>query len=259
MFYEPPPTQADLHFRLFGIPVRIHPWFWVITALLGLQGASTPPLEFVAWVAVVLVSILVHELGHAFVQRYYGGRPRIVLHGMGGLAIAENHDRSTTAQVLISLAGPLAGFAFAIAVLFVVVLSGHGVALVIGKHLGASVGAITKPAAVPILGLHIVWQRFAATTPNYVLIDLLWVNLLWGMVNLLPIYPLDGGRIARELLLLGNPRQGIVFSLQLSLVAAGAMAVVGLVLWQSLFTSLVFGYLAFSSYQTLLAYRAQGW
>jgi stage IV sporulation protein FB len=261
MFFEPPPTQADLHFRLFGIPVRIHPWFWLITAFLGLQGTSTPPMEFVSWVLVVLVSILVHELGHAFMQRHYGGRPRIVLHGMGGLAIAEGHERSTTAQVLIALAGPLAGFAFAFAALVVVVLAGHGVALIVGRHLVASVGTIDSDnaLAVPIAGLHIVWQRFAATTPNYLLFDLLWVNLLWGLVNLLPIYPLDGGRIARELLLLGNPRQGIVLSLQLSMVAAGAMAVVGLVLWQSFFTAFLFGYLAYSSYQTLSAYRAQGW
>ena len=54
--------------------------------------------------------------------------------------------------------------------------------------------------------------------------DLLHVNILWGLVNLLPIYPLDGGQIARELFTLGNPRAGIIQSLQLSAGAAVLVA-----------------------------------
>jgi stage IV sporulation protein FB len=65
---EPPPTQADLHFRLFGIPVRVHPFFWVATLFLGMAGKTADPVNTLIWVAVVFVSILVHEFGHATIQ-----------------------------------------------------------------------------------------------------------------------------------------------------------------------------------------------
>ena len=68
--------------------------------------------------------------------------------------------------------------------------------------------------------------------PNEHLADLInnlfWICVLWGVVNLLPIYPLDGGQIAREILLKFNPRDGIRQSLMLSILAAGAMALFGL-------------------------------
>src|SRR6185295_15431809 len=73
---EPPPTQADIHFRLFGIPVRVHPFFWIVTLILGMGGfrsGPADPVETFVWVAVVFVSILVHELGRATMQRVYGG------------------------------------------------------------------------------------------------------------------------------------------------------------------------------------------
>ena len=73
---------------------------------------------------------------------------------------------------------------------------------------------------------------------------MLWVNVAWGLINLLPVYPLYGGRVAREVLTLRQPRQGIVWSYQLSVVAAGAMALYGAFAWQSLFIALMFGYLA---------------
>ncbi|NOZ40262.1 MAG: hypothetical protein GXP24_08560 [Planctomycetes bacterium] len=85
MLAEPPPTQADVHFRVLGIPVRVHPFFWIITLIIGMRGDSAPPAEVLSWIVAVFVSILIHELGHALVQRRFGGQPRIVLHGMGGL------------------------------------------------------------------------------------------------------------------------------------------------------------------------------
>ena len=97
---EPAPTQADLHFRLFGFPVRVHPFFWVVSLLLGMGGRDRPIRSNVLiWVAVVFVSILVHELGHAFMQRYYGGHPWITLYGFGGLASCNDCDRSPRSQI----------------------------------------------------------------------------------------------------------------------------------------------------------------
>ena len=83
MLAEPPPSQYDLHFSLFGFPVRVHPMFWLVTLMLGYQSGDAAAV--LTWIVAVFLSILVHELGHALVMRAYGLRPWIVLHGMGGL------------------------------------------------------------------------------------------------------------------------------------------------------------------------------
>jgi len=241
---EPPSSPYDLHFRVFGFPVRVHPWFWIIALLFGISGQSrADPVETIIWVGVVFVSILVHELGHAVLQRRYGGRPRIVLYGMGGLAIAEGSDPAPGPQILVALAGPLAGFLFAALVLAVIRIAGHEV------RFGAFPGWIGY--VIP------AWQPFDAPLTNKVILDLLWVNIFWGLINLLPIYPLDGGRVAREVMTLQQPRRGIIRSLWLSTIAAAAVAVWGLLSFGSLFIPLFFGYLAYSSYQTLRAYEQQ--
>ena len=84
MFGQVGETNLDLKFGLFGIPVRIHPLFWLIGILLGLDTLRAGPEFLMAWLLVLLVSILVHELGHASVAKYFGFRPHIVLHSLGG-------------------------------------------------------------------------------------------------------------------------------------------------------------------------------
>lgn len=254
---EPPPTQGDIHFRLAGMPVRIHPFFWVSTLIIGISGTGgqTPPAELFVWIIAVFVSILVHELGHAVVQRHYGGHPRIIMHGFGGLAVCSDCDRSTKSQIIISLAGPMAGFFFAAIVLLALRSFGHQGG--IGFEDGA---AIQARGLVPLtmLGATFYWEPFSTPAANLLVWNLLWINVLWGTVNLLPIYPLDGGQISREVCMLGRPRQGLTLSLQISMVAAGGMVLVGLS-WRSLLVPLFFAYLAYSSYRTLEAYRASQW
>jgi len=85
MLFEPPPdTRFDLRFSLAGIPIRVHPLFWIVAVLFGLSGGGL--LYLMIWVAVIFVSIVVHEIGHAVRMRSYGQSPRIVLHGPGGVA-----------------------------------------------------------------------------------------------------------------------------------------------------------------------------
>lgn len=255
IFSEPPASQGDVHFRVFGIPIRIHPFFWVVALILGIQGSKVPPATVLIWITALLLSITVHELGHALMQRRYGGRPRIVLYGMGGLAICDDCERSSKAQILICLAGPGAGFLLAILLLVALRALGH--------QGGVSLGSLSASDAAdlviyPLLGLNFYWMPFASINLNLMVLNLLWINVMWGAVNLLPIYPLDGGQISRELCMLGQPRKGIMLSLQISIVAAAAMAIVGLS-WGSFFVVLMFGYLAYSSYRALEAYRASRW
>jgi Zn-dependent protease len=84
--------------------------------------------------------------------------------------------------------------------------------------------------------------------------DLLQVNILWGLINLLPIYPLDGGQIARELFTLGNARNGIIQSLKLS-TGAGALVAVYALSQKEIYLCIMFGLLAYGSYQTLQQYQ----
>ncbi|OHB72131.1 MAG: hypothetical protein A2V70_07430 [Planctomycetes bacterium RBG_13_63_9] len=238
---EPARTQADLNFSLFGIPVRVHPFFWLISVLLGASNNDVRGL--LSWVVAVFVSILLHELGHALVMRVFGFRPSITLYGMGGFASYNDSSGYGSAQlhplrqILICLAGPGAGFLLAAAVVGAVVLSGRPVAL---NGPWIVTGPIGSFAFTLFIG------------------QLLFINILWGLVNLLPVYPLDGGQIAREILLQINAREGIRLSLMLSVFTAVAMAVYGLTQWQSVWVALLFGYMAYTSYTTLQAYSGRG-
>ena len=244
---EPPPTQADLHFRLFDVPVRVHPWFWIVSLLFGLGGGKADPLNTLVWVAVVFASIIVHEMGHALLQRWYGGHPRITLYSFGGLAACDDCDRSPRSQILISLAGPLAGFLLAAIVVGLLAAAGR----VEGFQLGL------RPVEWRLFDQHHAELHGTYVARDAIIADLLWVNIFWGILNLLPIYPLDGGRIAREVFTLGNPRRGIIQSLWLSVIAAGAVAVLSFS-HERIYMAVMFAILGYGSYQTLRAYEQHG-
>jgi Zn-dependent protease len=241
---EPPPTQADIHFRLFGIPVRVHPFFWVTSLLLGMGGGPADPVKAIIWVGVVFVSILVHEMGHASMQRFYGGHPWITHYGLGGLASCSDCDRSPWRQIIILLAGPFAGFLLAGLVILALVIRGKYVVIL------DWIPIIWVPFDLPYYAQH---KAFGVA--DRVVLYLLEVNIMWGLINLLPVYPLDGGQIARELFTLRNPRAGIIYSLQLSAGVAAAFAVYALTKHQY-FTAAMFGFLAYGSFQTLQNYRS---
>ena len=113
MFMTNAPTTFDITFRLFGFPIRIHPLFWLIMALLGefnLRNPEIGPSALVVWVICGLISIVVHELGHAFLIRRYGSPTEIILYGFGGLAAMPYPPSKAWKRFLIALAGPVAGF-----------------------------------------------------------------------------------------------------------------------------------------------------
>jgi membrane-associated protease RseP (regulator of RpoE activity) len=142
-------------------------------------------------------------------------------------------------QVLISAAGPAAGFLLAAVLVLGIVLAGHGSTLFFERLWGL---------------LPEVWLPNARL--GDLCNDIFFICVMWGLVNLLPIYPLDGGQITREILLKFSPRDGIRQSLLLSILAAGAMAAFGMSrqLW---FTAFLFGYLAYASYATLQGYSGR--
>lgn len=249
MFQSPSPTRYDLRFTVAGIPVRVHPLFWLITLLLGSSGNL---LLIPIWLLVIFVSILVHELGHAFAFRRYGQRSHIVLHFAGGLTIPEpvywgsgyaNVSLSPNQQIFISLAGPGAGFLLAALVILFV--------LVTGGSIGTTwlLGILPLPLRADL--------SFGGNILSLFITLMLWVNIFWGLVNLLPVYPLDGGQVARNLLIQYDPLNGVRKSLWLSVIVGGIFALVGIVFFRSIFMALLFGLLAFQSYQSLQG-RAMG-
>ena len=241
MFGEPPRSEYDLHFRVLDVPVRVHPFFWLLTIFLGINNTGR---GIFIWVGVVFVSILVHELGHALAIRFYGWTPRIVLHSFGGLAIYDPSSspwqsgrrirRTPAMQIMISLAGPVAGFVLAALVVAVLFLTQSEIGFYFfGRLLRFGAG---NPITNPDLA-------------NFVL-DLLYVNIFWGLLNLLPIFPLDGGQVARELFV-ANSNDGIRQSLQLSFATAAVIALLALVQYQQTYMALMFGYMAYINYQQL--------
>lgn len=223
IFTESAPTPFDVRFRLLGVPVRIHPMFWIVALILG--GSETPQ-RVAIWVAAVLISVLVHEFGHALLQRTYGGSPSIVLYGFGGLAMAPGTIRSAWRNITVALAGPFAGLALA------------GL-LALGLE---RVGTPQSPVAFDLVE------------------DLLLINYFWSVINLAPIWPLDGGQVAREVLVaVLPPSRGVVASLVLSIVAAVAVGVWLYIRTQSLWNVMLFGLLAYQNYEALRAYAASRW
>lgn len=243
MFQALPPTRFDLRFSLGDIPVRVHPLFWLIALLLGASGSLwTIPI----WMFVVFVSVLIHELGHALAFRFYGIRSQIVLHAMGGLTIPEaapwGYGWARVAltpkqEIVISLAGPFAGFAFAALVMLAVTVSGG--ALLTARLFGVLPLPLT--AILPLGG----------SVLNALVTMLLFVNIFWGMFNLLPVFPLDGGQVTRNILIQYDPWDGARKAQWVSVIAGAVIALFAFVVMRSVYVALLFAILAFQSYQSL--------
>jgi Zn-dependent protease len=159
---------------LFGIPVRVHATFPLVLVLYaaeaGRTGSARDALLGAALVLCVFACVVLHELGHSLVVRRYGIRVRdIVLFPIGGVARAESIPEDPRQEMAVAIAGPIVNFVIA-GVLFGV-LAAHG---------------------IPPDG-------------SGFLVDLAWVNLVLGVFNLVPAFPMDGGRILRGALSLRMP------------------------------------------------------
>jgi stage IV sporulation protein FB len=243
LFNEPDRTRADLHFVLFGFPVRVHPMFWLAALLLGGRLNGSPTVNLI-WVAAVFLSILAHELGHATLQRLNGLRPHIVLYWLGGLASADSRYLTPLRQLIISLAGPLSGFALTAIIFLIVVLAGQG------EHIW-----FLTLGPVPILPVVVsIGHPLLQTWIN----DMSQIGVFWGVINLLPVFPLDGGQATRALLMLLGLRDSTRWSLQLSVLTAVIVAVCAAVYLHDFYLGLFFGFLAYSSYMALQFYGGPG-
>ncbi|HET6324633.1 MAG TPA: site-2 protease family protein [Planctomycetaceae bacterium] len=223
-------TPYDLRFRLFGIPVTVIPWFWLAALITGWQPSSRDYPDLLAiWIGCLFVSILVHEMGHALTALAFGWPPQIYLYGFGGLAVYRpTSGRATGRSVLISFAGPAAGF----------VLYG----LIFGL----------QQLIIPTAWFENLRPRTQLQIADFIG-QMQWINLRWGLVNLLPVLPLDGGRIAEALLTRFRPWDGPRLAAMLSVVVAGLVAIYFVTHREryGTYPALLFGLLAFSNIQSL--------
>jgi Zn-dependent protease len=238
---EPARTSYDLNFSVLGIPVRVHPLFWLVSLILGSGGGGRDLMLPVLWVLAVFVSVLAHELGHALVIRHFGAQPWITLYGMGGLASASGGRRTPQQQIIISAAGPLTGIVFAVLIVAVIAASGHPIRV--------------DWRSLP--GVPVRMSPFHDERLGHLVFALLFCNFFWSLVNLLPVLPLDGGQISREVCQLLNPREGLRTALLISMVVAAGMAVYALKM-QSVYTALLFGVLAYDSYTAMEGLSGRG-
>jgi len=206
-------------------------------------------------VTVFFVSVLVHELGHALAFRYFGQPSRIVLYWMGGLAIPDSYGawgssyRPATArgsashsipQIIIALAGPVFGFLLA-AVLIGVVIA-----------LGGSVRLDTDGIVPMVRALLPPTFRTSemGVTLNLFIYFAIWVNIFLNVLNLAPVFPLDGGQIARQIFLMNDGSNGERYSIFLS-IAVGAIIAVTAFQQGDQFIGIFFAIMAWSNYMSL--------
>lgn len=144
------------HFTLFGVPVRVEPTFFLLP-LLSLTTQTIPVA--LMWTALVFVSVLIHEFGHALAMKRVGFSPSVTLHLLGGFTRFPVAAHPTPRQsFFITLAGPGAGLAL-------------GLTALLARRL------VSAPTPLVAKALE----------------DAMWVNLGWSLINLLPILPWDGG------------------------------------------------------------------
>ena len=242
---EPARTPYDVTFSLLGVPVRIHPFFWLTALLTAYQEKA--PMVILTWILAFFLSILLHELGHALAMRKFGYRPWILLYALGGLTSYDPRGDyrlrryDSLQQVFISAAGPAIGFLLTAVLMLAIFAAGHGDQLAFGDP-WRLLPQLQLPRS----------PRFSVF-PTLLVNDVFFICVFWGLINLLPIYPLDGGQIAREIFLKMRLRDGIRRSLLLSTVAAAAMTLYGLE-QRNFFIAILFASLAYENYTALRSF-----
>lgn len=205
-------------FRVRGILLSVHASFFLLLAWIAHEGWQVDGWNGLVWNSATLLAffgcVVLHELGHSFTAMHFGiGVRRILLMPIGGMAEFESIPRQPAREFLITLAGPAVNFVLAGALWFAV------------RRL---------PEEFPLYsGSGLVYQLFYA-------------NLIMGCFNLLPAFPMDGGRILRAILAWRMP---YLRATRIAATIGKLVCLVGIAwaLWQSWWlTAVLFGFIFFS-------------
>ncbi|MCU0796411.1 MAG: M50 family metallopeptidase [Akkermansiaceae bacterium] len=202
-------------FNVFGIPVEVQPWFWITLALIG-GGMSATSGDLILALGLFMIagflSILVHELGHALTGKAFGAPTAITLEAFGGYATFPGNAFSRPQDFLVTAAGPI---------------------------------------AQSLLGLAFLALDLFVALPNSAVrtfVTNVWViSFFWAVINLIPVLPLDGGRLLDAIL--GPKRRKI--TLWVSVVCAVVAA--ALMFWRthSIIFPIFLGFMAYQNWQAL--------
>lgn len=210
----PESSPGSLNFTLGPFPVVVRPTFWLVMALFGWMSARDDIQYALSFVAVGFISLLFHELGHAITNRLFGANSWIELHSFFGLTHADR-ALSRWRSVLLAAAGPAFNFVL------------WGVALLISTQYTARTGILAVA----------LWQ-------------LRMVNFWWGLMNLLPVLPLDGGAVLAGIL--GPTRRRAARWLA---VAASGVVVAWALSARDMWLVVLFGMLGVQNFQALSSER----
>ena len=206
-----------IRFTFFGIPVEIQPWFWVIMAMLGsgfgqVGSTANEALNIALFVIAGFISIFTHELGHALTGKIYKAQPFIVLHSFGGIAAFPGSQFTRLQSFLVTFAGPL-------------------VQIILG---------IASFVALYFLqGLSDSFRGFLG--------DLASISIFWALLNLIPVYPLDGGQMLFAVM--GPKRRRL--ALQVSIGVAVLAAITLIVLKIGIMMPIFMLYFAYQNFEEL--------
>ena len=256
MLQTPAPSPYDLGFRLLGVDVRISFTFWIAAILFGFGlvaslnrglGPDSPGVGIllVLWMLLMALSILIHEFGHAVAFRAFGIHSHIVLYHFGGLAIPTSGRSATRVGIdlkpwqdfVVAIAGPAAQLLSALFLAAILVLSGHvadGLAMVhptLGELFNQ--GEL-DPLPNPTLRAAVVLYMLP--------------SIYWAILNCVPTFPLDGGRMCRAIV------EGVggaaTIWIWIGIVSSAAMAMYAFQGGQS-YMAIFFALMAVSNYQML--------
>ena len=200
-------NSALFQFRMLGTPVEMG---WTAALLIVwiasmMSGAGWTMISIHC--ALIFFSVLIHEQGHAIAGRLQGMRvERIVLHGMGGFCQFDRAPQSRQG-LITSLAGPAAGFALAAACWLLLALLGHRLPELVVLTLAQGV----------------------------------WINVVWSVFNLVPMFPMDGGQalLHGTRLAMGRNRKAIAVTKWVSLITSVVVALWGFLVWNSTFVLVI--------------------
>ncbi len=219
--------------RVAGTVVRIHLTFllflaWIFAASYASSGAATA-WNTLLFIVLLFLCVLLHEFGHIFTARYFGvSTPYVTLLPIGGVAQLERIPEEPWEEFLIAIAGPLVNVVITLLLVFIA-----------GAHLQTS-------------------AAFAVDNTQVSMIDrLAIVNLFLAVFNLIPAFPMDGGRVLRAAL---ASRMGYVRATEIAAsigqFVAFALGFIGLMYNPILIFIAIFVYLAASSEAHMVALRA---
>ena len=208
-----------IRFSLFGVPVSIHPTLWLTLAILGRAFLIASLVDVVCVLLFIIAAFLVllaHEMGHALVGRYLGGgQPSVYLAWLGGDCTNETARLTRLQGVVMTAAGPLSSLA--VGGLAYVVLS-----LYVGSF--SMGGAMAGDFALGCISADVVMNY--PPLAMFFFFYLIEISCWWTLLNLLPVFPLDGGQIMQGLM--KSRLQMHAISLAAAVVMALASAVLGL-------------------------------